>query len=157
MNMNQLDPALVQQAQLLGQRRTPTKAEMREMEKSQIMAATLQVGGTALGSFLEAGGDLQRSATYSQAIAKAILDKSEETKGDFEDDIRLRKARNQLAAQLVYSKARGDGIEVCLQTPPNKLVEECFVVAATMIRDADAFAEKEVSREKDNSSPLLAP
>jgi hypothetical protein len=153
--MHELDPALIQQAQLLGQRRTPTKAEQREMEKANIILAAVQVGGTALSSLCEnsdVSWPLRKRVQYAQDITHAILDRSEESKDDFDGNVQMRKLRNQLAAQLVYSRLRGltifDDAKAC--------VAECFEASTKILTDANVFAEKEVGDEKTAGSSTLS-
>ena len=152
--MNEIDPALLQQAQLLGGRRTPTRAEQKEMERANIMMAHLQVSGTALSSLVEAGGSSSlKSVRFAQSIAESILRKSEGTKDDFDGNVQLRKIRNQLAAQLIYSHLRGSKTH----GDSDEIVTGFFDIAATLVSDAKDFAEKEVNSEKaGNPSSIIA-
>lgn len=156
MSMNEIDPVLLQQAHLLGGgQRQPTKAEQLEMIKGQVMMAHLSVAGTALSSHLEAGGapDLQ-SVDFVNEVAQSILDTSEKGRDDFGANIALRKVRNQLAAQLVYSMIRG------LTTCPSAttIVDKAFKMATALTTHADEFATKEMENEGvDSSTVKLTP
>jgi len=158
MTFNELDPAMLAQAQMLGQRRTPTKAEQRKMEEAQFMMAALQVSSTTLSSFLEGGhGRLEDDdVTFSIDVAKAILKFSEETKDDFEGNVMLRKLRNQLGAQLVYSAVRGGQAEI-FSYDATALVMTCFDTAKTLLESADEFSKEAMNEEADSSSIIVVP
>jgi hypothetical protein len=154
--MNQIDPRLLAQAQMLGgQRRTPTKAEMRQAEHQGIMMAILSVAGTSLSSLLEGGhvSDMAESKDFSLEVANEILNKSEQTKEDFGEDTMKRKLRNQLAAQLTYSTLRGAGGLIGGAT---QLVANAFESATSLVENADKFASKEVEGAEPNSSSILS-
>lgn len=158
MTLNELDPAMLAQAQMLGQRRTPTKAEQRKMDEAQFMMAALQVSGTALSSFLEGGhGKLEtNNIKFSKEVAQAILKGAEETKGDFENNVMLRKLRNQLGAQLVYSAIRGGQADV-FNFDANVLVQACFDAASDLLTSADEFSKEAMNEKAPNSSIILTP
>jgi hypothetical protein len=158
MTFNELDPAMLAQAQMLGQRRTPTMSEQRKIEQAQFMMAALQVSGTALSSFLEGGyGSFEdENIAFSIDVAKAILKLSEETKGDFEDNVMLRKLRNQLGAQLVYSAIRGGSCaDTYSRDDATALVKTCFVAAKTLLNSADAFSKEVANEGADNTSSII--
>jgi hypothetical protein len=152
--MNEIDPRLINQAHLLGQRRTPTRAEQKEMERANIMLAHLQVTGTALSSLLEGGADYTNPEVvkFAQSVTEEVLKRSESTKDDFDGNVALRKVRNQLAAQLIYSDLRG-GYGALNQEAAAKLVNSLFDTATEVAKDAEEFAEKEVNGERSTDSP----
>jgi len=156
MTFNELDPAMLAQAQMLGQRRTPTMSEQRKMEQAQFMMAALQVSGTALSSFLEGGhGSFSdEDIAFSIDVAEAILKLSEETKGDFEDNVMLRKLRNQLGAQLVYSAIRGGRANI-YGFNATALVKTCFIAAKTLLNSADKFSKEVANEGADNTSSII--
>lgn len=155
--MNELDPMMLQQAQLLGQRRAPTKAERREAERINLLIALLQVSGTALSSMLEGGEDYTDLGVteFAQKVAKSILKYSESTQEDFDGDIAMRKIRNQLAAQLIYSDLRAGGAPS--RGEADKLTKDMFAIATKLVNDAKDFAAEETKDESPTSSTLELP
>ena len=154
--MNELDPTMLAQAQMLGgARRMPTKAEIRDAEHQGIMMAILSVAGTSFSSLLEGGyaGTFEECRGLSERVAEAILKKSEQTKEDFGEDIMKRKLRNQLGAQLTYSALRGDTTIVTA----DELVNRTFESATKLVRSADEFATKELENAEDTSPTLTVP
>lgn len=148
---NEIDPRLMENAHILGSRRTPTATEQKQMEKDAITMAVIQVSATALSSILEGGDPLRDEEVANVAIqvAKDLLEKSEETKDDFGEHIGKRKLRNQLAAQFIYSSLRGG------QTYKSNVVHRAFTAAAKLIEEAEAYAESE-SKKNSPTSDIIA-
>ena len=150
MNRGQeIDPLLMQNAHLLGQQRTPTKAELHKMEKDAITMAILQVSTTALNAMLESGshplsGD--DAANIALQVAKDLLSVSSERENDFEDNIQKRKIRNQIAAQLVYANLRGG-----IQYKKNS-IHRAFNAASKLIEESESYAETEMARDSSTNS-----
>lgn len=149
---NEIDPMLMQNAHILNTRRTPTASERKQMEREAVTMALMQVAGTALGSILESGEEPLRNsdelAKLSLQIAKDLLNKSEESKEDFGEQVGKRKLRNQLAAQILYSSLRGG------QPYKLNLIHRSFTIATSVIEGAEAHAE-EMVEDDDNSSDII--
>ncbi len=159
MTLNELDPAMLAQAQMLGQQRTPTKTEQLKMREAQMMMAALQVSGTTLSSFLEGGhGRLEQDdIDFAVAVSKAVLTLSSQTKD--EENVMLRKLRNQLGAQIVYSAVRGGKGEI-FSYDATALVKAGFDAAASLLTSADEFSKEKVESEEatgSDSSIILTP
>lgn len=147
---NEIDPALLQNAHLVGQPRTPTASEVKQMNKEAIMLAVMQVAGTALSSLLESGpSHYYDPVTNSDVVleaAKALLKKSDETQNDFDGHIGKRKLRNQLAAQLVYSTLRGG------EAYKQSVIDNAFDAATKIIKGAESYANEEVEKTTPTSN-----
>jgi hypothetical protein len=138
---------MMQNAHVLGQPRMPTSAEVKQMEKDNTTLAVLQIAGTAVSSMLESGEPLggDEAVDISLAIAKDLLNKSEQTKDDYGEKIGRRKIRNQLAAQLLYSTLRG-GADY-----RKDLIDWSFDIASNLLTKAEQYAEDEAEKSAPTS------
>lgn len=146
---NEIDPNLLNQAQLLGQRRQPTQAEQEQIHRESLTVAQFTLATNSLSSLLENPCDMPHDTAFdlAQKIAVIILDKSKasEESDEFGKYPTKRKMRNQCAAQLIYASLRTKDVKLA-----ETYVDVCFSQANELIKKAEEYAEKEVP----SSSPI---
>jgi len=135
---NQLDPAMMNQAHMLGQQRAPTESEIAEARRHIDMTSLMQVAGAVLTSLLEGGFDESREdrTTIATGVAKKFLSKLDSL-NDHADNPPKRKARNQMAAQLIYSILRSSGTAEHVG-----LVDIGFDMADEILKESEDYAEE---------------
>ncbi len=151
---------MMQQAHLLGQQqRMPTKAEQRAYETNALTIAVLNIAGTARSACLEGKHTIYPDKIFE--LATAILDKSHESRDDYKDP-QKRKMRNQLAAQFVYARCRGQGIEMDPQARAKNevsdaisIVDTAFASATKLMEQATGWAKEKVKAELDETPSLI--
>ena len=137
--MNELTPEMMAQAHMLdGKRRTPTKAELKQMQRGNIFAALTHIAGTTASTLIEAGVTPAIATGRSLIIAKEMLSYAEKALEEEEWEIaQLRQLRNQMAAQLIYSALRANpGLDNI------KAIEQGYESATQIVKGAEKNAEE---------------
>ena len=156
---NQVDPNIYNQATILGQQQEPTADEIKTMERNALTIAAVNISGTAISSLLESNGafSIEEASDISFSFAKSILDKSDETKDDYGDEVGKRKVRNQLAAQICFALLKGHPPSFITTDGPSyegtkKYVDSAFKIASNMLERSQEYAIQKVDNEESSTT-----